>query len=64
MKRAKLFVTIQNSNLVIHCGGCMTYRTVELELTEEQSKKLRLRDGDDYGPISIYFEPNEGCEPC
>ena len=48
-------VMIQNINLVIHCGGCMTYRTVSIELTDEQSKKLRLRDGDDYGPIAFEF---------
>ena len=59
MKTANLFVMIQNSNLVIHCGGHMTYRMVEIELTEEQARKLRLRDGDDYGPITIKTTLNE-----
>lgn len=49
----KITVMIQYFGHVIHAQGNVTYRTVELELTEEQSKKLKLRKDEDYGPIAI-----------
>lgn len=38
----KITVVIQYVGHVVHAGGLTTYRTVEIELTDEQAGKLKL----------------------
>jgi hypothetical protein len=53
----KMTVMIQYYGHVIHAGGSITYRSVEIELTEEQAKKLALKADEDYANISLAKEP-------
>ena len=59
----KLTVVIQYHGHVIHAGGCTTYRTVVLELTEEQTKQLALKQDEDYGPVEFVALPEKCNRP-
>ena len=51
----KLIVMVQYVGHVVHAEGSVSYRAVEIDLTDEQAKKLRLRNGDeDYATFAIY----------
>lgn len=52
----KMTVMIQYVGHVVHCGGSVTYRSVVIDLTAEQSEKLRMHDDEFFGPISISHE--------
>lgn len=52
----KMTVMIQYVGHVVHCGGSVNYRSVVIDLTSEQSEKLRLHDDEFFGPISISHE--------
>lgn len=43
-----LTVVAQYVGHVINAGGLVSYRTVTLELTEEQQQKLQLKDDEHY----------------
>lgn len=49
----KLTVLVQYYGSVIHAGGHMAYRSVTIDLTEEQVKSLALRPDEEYGPLSL-----------
>ena len=49
----KLTVLVQYYGSVIHAGGHMTYRSVTIDLTDEQVKALALRPDEEYGPIAL-----------
>ena len=50
----RLTVIIQDVSLAIHVGGAITHRCVSVDLTDEQSKALLLRHGEEsYAAISI-----------
>ena len=50
----KITVIIQDISIAIHVGGEITRRSVSVDLTDEQSKALLLRHGDEsYAVISI-----------
>lgn len=50
---SKITVMIQYFGHVINAQGNMTYRAVEIELTDEQSKKLKLKKDEDFGVVAI-----------
>ena len=51
----KLIVMVQYVGHVVHAGGCVSYRAVEIDLTDEQARLLRLRNEDeDYATFAIY----------
>ena len=51
----KLIAMVQYVGHVVHAGGSVSYRAVEIDLTDEQAKKLRLRNEDeDYATFAIY----------
>lgn len=52
----KMIVMIQYVGHVVHAGGAVNYRTVEIELHEEQAKLLRLNDDEHFGPVAIHGE--------
>ena len=49
----KMTVLIQYYGSVIHAGGHMTYRTVTLDLTDDQARALALRPDEEFGPIAL-----------
>jgi len=54
MSNAKsMTVLVQYLGHVIHAGGSVTYRTVDIELTDEQVKALELKVDEEYGPVAI-----------
>lgn len=54
MSNAKsMTVLVQYLGHVIHAGGSVTYRAVDIELTEEQVKALELKTDEEYGLIAI-----------
>ena len=51
----KIIVMIQYVGYVMHAGGSVSYRSVEIDLTDEQASLLRLRnDDEDYATFAIY----------
>ena len=51
----KLIVMVQYVGHVAHAEGSVSYRAVEIDLTDEQAKKLRLRNEyEDYATFAIY----------
>ena len=52
----KLHVMVEYVGHVIHAGGSVTHRHVEIELTDEQKKKLKLDQDEHYGVFSIETE--------
>ena len=50
---SKITVMIQYFGHVINTQGNVTYRAVEIELTDEQSKKLKLKKDEDFGVVAI-----------
>ena len=51
----KLIVMVQYVGNVVHAGGSVSYRAIEIDLTDEQARKLRLRNEDeDYATFAIY----------
>lgn len=50
---SKITVMIQYFGHVINAQGSITHRLVEIELTEEQSKKLKLKKDEDFGVVAI-----------
>ena len=51
----KLIVMVQYVGHVVHAEGSVSYRSIEIELTDEQAKKLRLRNEyEDYATFAIY----------
>ncbi|MGK0705152.1 hypothetical protein ACSFCW_16970 [Yokenella regensburgei] len=44
-------VLVQYLGHVIHAGGSVTYRTVEIDLTYDQVKALELKADEEYGPV-------------
>ena len=49
----KMTVMIQFVGHVIHAAGAVTYRAVEIELTGEQVKMLKLQQDEFFGAIAI-----------
>ena len=49
----KIIVMVQYVGHVVHAGGSVNYRAVEIELTDEQSKRLKLQEDEHYGSIAI-----------
>ena len=49
----RLTVMIQYLGHVIHAQGDITYRAVQIELTDEQADKLRLRKEEAYGAFAL-----------
>ena len=51
----KLIVMMQCVGHVVNAEGSVSYRAVEIDLTDEQAKKLRLRNEyEDYATFAIY----------
>ena len=50
---ATLTVVVQYMGHVINAGGLVSYRTVTLELTEEQQQKLQLKDDEHYSVVVL-----------
>lgn len=53
MTNIKLTVMIQYVGHVINAGGSVEYRSVEIELNDEQSSKLKLQKDEYYGASSF-----------
>jgi hypothetical protein len=53
LKQINVTVVTQYYGHVIHAGGNTTYRTVELQLTPEQTVALQLRDEEAYGTVIV-----------
>lgn len=54
MKPEKLTVMIAYTGDAVNIGGSITYRSVTVQLTPEQSHALALRDEwDSYGPMAL-----------
>ena len=49
----KVTVIIQYYGSVIHAGGHMAFRSVQIDLTEDQKKALALRPDEEYGPVAL-----------
>jgi len=49
----KIFVSIEDVADCIHCQGQPKYRLVEINLTEEQEKKLRRRKHESYSQCYV-----------
>lgn len=49
----KMIVMVQYVGHVVHAGGSVNYRAVEIELTDEQSKMLKLNDDEHYANVAI-----------
>lgn len=49
-----LTVIIRDDSPMIHCGDCPSYRSVRIELTPDQTKKLALRHTSTSGGTNYY----------
>lgn len=49
----KLHVMVEYVGHVVNAGGAVTHRHVEIELTDEQKRKLQLNHDEHYGVFSI-----------
>lgn len=56
----KITVMIQYIGHVVHCGGVVTYRAVEIELTDAQATMLRLDYDESFGVVAISAVLGEG----
>lgn len=50
-----LTVVIRDDSPMFHCGDCPSYRTVVLQLTDEQISALKLMESSRSGE-TIYYE--------
>lgn len=49
----KIIVMVQYVGHVVHAGGAVNYRAIEIDLTDDQSKLLKLQDDEHYGAVAI-----------